>query len=582
KSSENCLNQTSEYQTSEFQTSEYQTSEYQTSEYQTSEYQTSEYQTSEFQTSEYQTSEFQTSEYETSEYQTSEFQTSEYQTSEYQTSEYQTSEFQTSEYQTSEFQTSEYETREYETSEYQTSEFQTSEYQTSEYQTSEYQTSEYQTSEYQTSEFQTSEYQTSEFQTSEYETSEFQTSEYETSEYRPTSEFQTSEYQTSEFQTSEYKTSEFQTSEYETSEFQTSEYETSEYQTSEFQTSEYETSEYETSEFQTSEYETSEFQTMHAGSVWASVRGHRRCVLANGVTVEEVLLGIGKEIGYDSISSASRTNKAVVVFVKEESHVRHLTNVGIVVSGEFVLVSPLIAPMVRVTLSNVPLFIPNGEIERGLTRYGKLASAIRTVPLGCKNGALKHVMSFRRHVFMFLNEQELDVSFRVGYEGRTYMVYANTGNMKCFQCGHVEYKRLAFPHKAQASEEAHSQGNERATRLGSREETRQEIEEEDRQEIEEEDTQEIEEEDRPREKVPKPIQLGRSQLTEQEHRQRGQMRLCYYCGASGHLIHRCPERPSSAQTLELPLTSGRIPHVYEDFWEVFSEERAARLPLHQA
>ncbi|KAK3571038.1 hypothetical protein QTP86_001283 [Hemibagrus guttatus] len=25
------------------------------------------------------------------------------------------------------------------------------------------------------------------------------------------------------------------------------------------------------------------------------------------------------------------------------------------------------------------------------------------------------------------------------------------------------------------------------------------------------------------------------------------MRLCYYCGPSGHLIHRCPERPSSAQ-----------------------------------
>ncbi|KAK3568567.1 hypothetical protein QTP86_008765, partial [Hemibagrus guttatus] len=193
----------------------------------------------------------------------------------------------------------------------------------------------------------------------------------------------------------------------------------------------------------------------------------------------------------------------MVVFVTEESHVSHLTNVGIVVSGEFVLVSPLIAPTVRVTVSNVPLFIPNGEIERGLTRYGKLASAVRTVPLGCKNGALKHVMSFRRHVFMFLNEQELDMLFRVGYEGRTYMVYASTGNMKCFECGDVGHKRLACPHKAQASEEAPSQGNERA-RLGSREETvqgskeedRQEIEEEDGQEIEEEDGQEIEEEDR--------------------------------------------------------------------------------------
>ncbi|KAK3531870.1 hypothetical protein QTP70_033418, partial [Hemibagrus guttatus] len=112
------------------------------------------------------------------------------------------------------------------------------------------------------------------------------------------------------------------------------------------------------------------------------------CVPANGVTVEEVLLGIGKETGYDSISSASRMNKAVVVFVKEESH-------------------------------------------------------------------------------------ELDVLFRVGYEGRTYMVYASTGNMKCFECGDVGHKRLACPHKAQASEEAPSQGNERATRLGRREETRQ-------------------------------------------------------------------------------------------------------------
>ncbi|KAK3572273.1 hypothetical protein QTP86_030271 [Hemibagrus guttatus] len=51
----------------------------------------------------------------------------------------------------------------------------------------------------------------------------------------------------------------------------------------------------------------------------------------------------------------------------------------------------------------------------------------------------------------------------------------------------------------------------------------------------------------PREEVPEPMQLGRSRLAEKEHRRRGQMRLCYYCGASGHRIHRCPERPSSAQ-----------------------------------
>ncbi|KAK3537692.1 hypothetical protein QTP70_017902 [Hemibagrus guttatus] len=55
---------------------------------------------------------------------------------------------------------------------------------------------------------------------------------------------------------------------------------------------------------------------------------------------------------------------------------------------------------------------------------------------------------------------------------------------------------------------------------------------------------------RPREEVPEPMQLGRSRLTEREHQRRAQMGLCYYCGGSGHLIHRCPERPSSAQVGE--------------------------------
>lgn len=97
------------------------------------------------------------------------------------------------------------------------------------------------------------------------------------------------------------------------------------------------------------------------------------------------LLGIGKEIGKDNISFASRINKAVVVFKKEDYQARNLTNTGIMVSGEFVLVSSLIAPIVQVTVANMPPFIPNGEIEQGLMCYGKLASVIKAVPLGCKN-----------------------------------------------------------------------------------------------------------------------------------------------------------------------------------------------------
>ncbi|KAK3556882.1 hypothetical protein QTP70_022384 [Hemibagrus guttatus] len=50
-----------------------------------------------------------------------------------------------------------------------------------------------------------------------------------------------------------------------------------------------------------------------------------------------------------------------------------------------------------------------------------------------------------------------------------------------------------------------------------------------------------------REEAPKPMQLGRSRLAEPAHQQRGRMRLCYHCGASGHQSSRCPERSAPAQ-----------------------------------
>ncbi|KAK3556325.1 hypothetical protein QTP70_007113 [Hemibagrus guttatus] len=50
-----------------------------------------------------------------------------------------------------------------------------------------------------------------------------------------------------------------------------------------------------------------------------------------------------------------------------------------------------------------------------------------------------------------------------------------------------------------------------------------------------------------REEAPEPMQLGRSGLAESAHPQRGRMRLCYNCGAPGHMSPRCPEKPPSEQ-----------------------------------
>ncbi|KAK3538285.1 hypothetical protein QTP70_034770 [Hemibagrus guttatus] len=50
-----------------------------------------------------------------------------------------------------------------------------------------------------------------------------------------------------------------------------------------------------------------------------------------------------------------------------------------------------------------------------------------------------------------------------------------------------------------------------------------------------------------REEAPEPMQLGRSGLAESAHPQRGRMRLCYNCGAPGHMSPPCPEKPPSEQ-----------------------------------
>ncbi|TWW76579.1 hypothetical protein D4764_13G0012410 [Takifugu flavidus] len=167
------------------------------------------------------------------------------------------------------------------------------------------------------------------------------------------------------------------------------------------------------------------------------------------VPVEEVLLAVGDQVGHANLSYASRMNRGVVVFVKEERLVAELVGRGVTVNGAYLQVSPLATPSTRVTVSGVPPFVTNEALEQELQRFGKFASGLRTVGLGCRSDKLKHVLSLRRQCFMFLTcpSQTLDVSFRVRHGDGHYMVYASSGSMRCFECGDVGHKRVACPHR---------------------------------------------------------------------------------------------------------------------------------------
>ncbi|KAK3542324.1 hypothetical protein QTP86_022474, partial [Hemibagrus guttatus] len=103
-------------------------------------------------------------------------------------------------------------------------------------------------------------------------------------------------------------------------------------------------------------------------------------------SVEECVLAIGDVVGHENIVAASRMNSAIVVFFNDVAKVTKLTGQGIVINNELKLVSPLSSPAKKVILSNVPPFISDKVIANELSRYGRLVSPIKRIPLGWARG----------------------------------------------------------------------------------------------------------------------------------------------------------------------------------------------------
>lgn len=179
-----------------------------------------------------------------------------------------------------------------------------------------------------------------------------------------------------------------------------------------------------------------------------SARHACKCMPADAsVSIENVLVAIGRELGAQNIMSASRMNKAMVVFLKEVEMVNHLVECGLTVQDVFVPVLPLSNLSKKVMLSNVPPFISDKALESILGRYGKLVGPIKMIPLGLKTPELKHVMSFRRQAVMILSAEfaTLEVSVKLTVLEKDYTIFISTESMKCFVCGKYGHIKTACP-----------------------------------------------------------------------------------------------------------------------------------------
>lgn len=175
--------------------------------------------------------------------------------------------------------------------------------------------------------------------------------------------------------------------------------------------------------------------------------------LASDASVEVCSLAIGEKVGHDNVVSAARMNNAVVIFLSSVSLANDLVESGVDINGVFTPVLPLSTPSKKVTLSNIPPFIKDDVLVDVLSRYGKIVSSVKKITISSNSALLKHVVSFRRFVYMILkdNAEELNLTFNVKVDNFNYVVYATTGSLSCFKCGKSGHLIRDCPQKQRVS-----------------------------------------------------------------------------------------------------------------------------------
>ncbi|KAI4874456.1 hypothetical protein NFI96_004291 [Prochilodus magdalenae] len=150
---------------------------------------------------------------------------------------------------------------------------------------------------------------------------------------------------------------------------------------------------------------------------------------------------------------------AVVLFLNTVERANDLVQTSIVLQDQLTPVHPLSTPAKKVILSNIPPFIKDEHLTRECFRFRKLVSPIRKIPLGCKSPLVRHLVSFRKVVYMVLKDgaDAMDVTFKLRVDGFDYSVFVSSDtDIRCFGCGLLVHLVLTCP--ARRNEAGASEG----------------------------------------------------------------------------------------------------------------------------
>lgn len=148
----------------------------------------------------------------------------------------------------------------------------------------------------------------------------------------------------------------------------------------------------------------------------------------------------------DQIIAASRMNRNIVIFLDCVESVEIVCTHGLGINGEMIFPEPMVKTSTKVIISNIPPHLPNDVIYPILQPLGNIVSGIRPISLGIKNPKLKHVISFRRQVYILIKPGVLDdnqLKFNIEHDSHNFTVFVSKADVRCFKCGSLSHLQSA-------------------------------------------------------------------------------------------------------------------------------------------
>lgn len=174
----------------------------------------------------------------------------------------------------------------------------------------------------------------------------------------------------------------------------------------------------------------------------------------NGVTISELLEALGKVISPLKILYADYVTAVNFgVWLDTDESVGDLVGLDTLeVKGQMTKMYRYTNPVHRVTLRNVPPFIPDPVINTHLQQYGEMRGVMVHQSVSKVSEQFAHVKSFTRIVNVAMADGKIiPPSIPIVWDGRKHIINVTVGANKCFTCHKSGHNFRNCPSKAESS-----------------------------------------------------------------------------------------------------------------------------------